>query len=351
MTFQTLISDALRGVPVLGYRLWLSTPGLFATVPDLRRAWGHCLDRIDPYVYRAVFRVQNAGDNQASPRYLIRPAPPDPRVNPALDVYYFGNAAQHADALLQAWFMAAQFGLRPDKDQARIPFRIQHVYGLDASGNVLANAAQSRSFRLNEIGKSTELRLLESISCRLTFPTSTCSRKTKADYQAAKRTSQPIGSVATATTSENDNRYTLHQKLDLEKIATAIVQRLKSYHLEPHAVNWKKLEQQVSLQASTIPSEWQGEDFDLVIALSPTKAKWLEAQQRFTEVEESVEVRQGIRGKLELKTGVGPLASLILAGTYMHIGKGYVDGAGQYQISLGHLDVAEQNGNSENPNF
>ena len=86
--------NCLNSVSLLPRRLLLATPGVEASVPMLRGAWGAALHDLAPAAYRAVFGTADDGQGPP-PGYLLRPAPPDPRCAPAVDFFLIGEAVKH----------------------------------------------------------------------------------------------------------------------------------------------------------------------------------------------------------------------------------------------------------------
>src|SRR5437867_2793786 len=94
----------LGQVAVLPQQLLLDTPGVRATVPMLRGAWGAALHGLDPAAYHTVFAPDGRA---ATPGYLLRPAPPDPATAPSVQWFLFGAALAQDEVLRRAWDVAS----------------------------------------------------------------------------------------------------------------------------------------------------------------------------------------------------------------------------------------------------
>ena len=83
------LQSLMDKVTVTAWRLFLQTPHIHATTPMIRGVWGRALRRVDRSLYDRIF----AGANQQGhnlPRYILRPAPPDPNTAPAIDWILLG---------------------------------------------------------------------------------------------------------------------------------------------------------------------------------------------------------------------------------------------------------------------
>jgi hypothetical protein len=139
-----LVCAALRATWVRAWRLHLDTPGVRATVPMLRGVWGAALKQLSEPLYEAIF----VGGEAATPRYVMRPAPPEARPSPAIEFLLFTTATDEADSVAwDAWDQACLNGLGPD----RTPFTISSVRPLAWDGTPLAPGRVQPGFALHPL--------------------------------------------------------------------------------------------------------------------------------------------------------------------------------------------------------
>lgn len=261
--------DAIR---ILPRRLLLDTPGVAASVPLLRGVWGAALHDLAPNVYAAVFDppVPNT-----PPLYLLRPAPPQDDAQTALDWFLFGPALAHDDTLRRAWDIASGRGL----GKQRLPFYVRRFIDLGSAG-----AAGSWSLA------QAAWPLAPSAPCRMLFPA-------------------PL--------------RVLHQKRLIESptlvdLTTALARRVGSFLPAELQPTWEALTPELIELARQQPARsWQGTRLDL--------HRYSGRQQ--TEID-----LPGVTGALELPAGPGPLACLLAAAQWLHLGKGTVFGLGQLVV-------------------
>ncbi|MBL8820140.1 MAG: CRISPR system precrRNA processing endoribonuclease RAMP protein Cas6 [Planctomyces sp.] len=301
---QSTLKSALRGVPVLAWRIWLDTPGVMATVAGLRGAFGKALQDLDEYVYRAVFRVQEAGDNTASPRYIVRPAPVDRQLNPAIDFIVFGSAVLHGRTLLQAWEKAAEFGLKVDG--VRQPFQIRAVFVLHSDGRIQTGPAANAQEPWTLADVPWPVTGVDPLQpCRLIFPTVTRLKSGTQDLGACHEGLDGEGSPVAVKRGRTSDH------LSLQQVIQNLLGRVHRMHLEPHVLNWEQLEGKAIAECFDLRCEWHGEEFDY--------------QRNDTEI-------YGCRGEITLPDGPGNLWRLLAAGEWLHVGKNFTEGLGQVLI-------------------
>lgn len=267
--------SAMADIRILPRRLSLETPRVKASVPMMRGVWGAALHDLDPRAYDQVF----ASD---PPRYILRPAPPDPANAPALDWILPAADPGNDDALLSAWRKAAVCGLGPD----RVPFKLRSVDPLGPDGGLVKDEI-AVGWRLTEarwpIGGDPPV-----TPCRIVFPA-------------------PLRIL---------RRKQLVVEPTLVDLIIAAVRRLSAYAQDPMTVR-SLAGTAKELAAATPQGKWSGRRTDLV--------RWSGNQKA------EIELR-GIIGAIELPRGPGSLWPLLLAATWLHLGKGTVFGLGQPTI-------------------
>ena len=145
---RALVSLANR-VEVSARRLFLDTGSVRATVPMLRGVWGKALRSLDRRAYERVFAghrktVATASSGvERNPLYVMRPAPADPAISPALDWIVIGAAREFEEVLVHAWSVAGDFGLGARRE----PFRIRATHRLGPDEGTLS---RSLYWRLSE---------------------------------------------------------------------------------------------------------------------------------------------------------------------------------------------------------
>ncbi len=274
---QLLLQDIL----ILPRRILLETPQVHATVPMLRGVWGAALHGLDRKVYAAVFDPVNSNGDQP-PGYLLRPAPPDPHFAPAVEWFLLGNAIRYDSTLLRAWDIASGMGLGPSRQ--RFFFRSTLVLGPNGSPSSdrvpwpLSRAAWPLP------GDP------EHTTCRLVFPAPLRIRY----------------------------RGRLVTRPQLPDIVAAALRRIGAFLPDEHRSSWKQIRQVAMQLAREIPcGAWHGERLDL---------------HRYSARQKSEIDLFGVSGHFQLPEGPGPLWPLLLAASWLHVGKGTVMGLGQVQI-------------------
>ena len=98
MQIVTTLRLFLAQIKLLPRLILLEAPDVEATIPMLRGVWGAALRGLDRVAYEEVFAPQG---QDAIPGYLLRPAPPDPEIAPALHWFLFGDGLAHDESLLR----------------------------------------------------------------------------------------------------------------------------------------------------------------------------------------------------------------------------------------------------------
>ena len=280
----------LEGVWIAPFRLWLETTQSCSTVPMLRGVLGHAIMDVDPYCFEAVFRPRPI-DGTSTPRFLLRPAPSDPHVQPAMDYFLLGSGVGHAATLWKCWDRACQLGLGPAND--RHPFRIRQIFQLGPSGHVVPSDREPHQWNLGDaVWLANED---SSIGVSLSFPSPTRLRG-----------------------GPDNKRSSFIDQPTLSDVVVAVLRRIESLHIEPFAVDWRKLREEALAFATRIDCRWEGGTLDFVRPSKP--------QQRML-------VHQSVAGTLRIESNPGPLWPLLVASSWLHIVKGTTSG-------LGHVVLA-----------
>lgn len=288
------LRPALGGVRVLARRLSLLTPGVAATVPMVRGVWGAVLHDRDPAACAAVFEGRPApstptapapaGRIERRPLYMLRPAPPDSNDNPALEWISLGAALDRDSSLLEAWMEVTARGLGPN----RVPMAIRRVRTLGPDGALTASGFGG-AFRLDAVpwplpGEPgcTPCRLRVDVPMRLVRKGRLLTTPTLADVVVA-------GLRRLAGLAEDEAARTRLGAL----LGPALV---------------------AARETPALP--WQGEPAHL---------------HRYSANQGEMDL-QGVVGALDLPEGLGALWPLLVALTWVHVGKGTVFGLGQVHL-------------------
>ncbi len=267
----------LASIQVSPRRLLLDTGSVHATVPLLRGVWGAALHSLDNTVYRRVFDPTD----DAVPGYLLRPAPPDPQMSPAIDWFLFGDACAHDAVLRRAWDFAGGRGLGPRRE----PFVIRRMMDLGPDGLATATAGPWGLER-----------------CR--WPAAT-------DAPCRLRFRAPL-------------RLRRHGRLlerpTLTDLVVAAGRRVAAWLPADRLPAWRKLEVETRQRATRLPcGAWQGERLDL---------------HRYSARQHDEIDLHGVCGILELPEGPGELWPLLAAAAWLHLGKATVFGLGQLEVEI-----------------
>lgn len=279
MSWHEHMTALLDRVAIRAWRLLLTTPQVTATVPMLRGVWGRALRHVDAEAYRQVFAPAGAAHRRL-PRYILRPALPDPTTAPAVEWILLGVAESLEPVLWRAWDIASGMGLGP----TRAPFAIRERVPL-GPGNE-GTRSEAKRWRLSEAAWPLAGEPA-STPCRLHFLA-------------------PVRLI---------RRGTLIEAPGLADIATAAARRAAGLAGEDRGEPYRNLIRGVQHEAAGLTAgPWRGERSDLV--------RWSAAQQREIDL-------YGVTGGLELPVGPGRLWPLLAAAGWTHIGKGTVFGLGQ----------------------
>ena len=274
------IQRLLDKVTVSAWRLFLHTPCNHATTPMIRGVWGRALRHLDRGFYDQIF----AGSNQCGhnlPRYILRPAPPDPDTAPAIDWILFGVDQRHERTLWRAWEMACAMGLGAD----RVPFRIRRREFLTSDNQSTGGS----SWTLGDIGWPLPGDPAV-VPCLLMFDV-------------------PVRLI------KRSRLITCPQFGDL---ITASLRRVAGLAGLPRSAEYRDLMRAMrSVANQTMERPWVGEKCNLV--------RWSAAQQREVEL-------FGVTGSVSLPDGPGFVWPLLAAAQWHHLGKGTVFGMGQIHI-------------------
>jgi hypothetical protein len=273
--------QVLSTVEIVARRLLLDVSDVAATVPMLRGVWGAALYGLDREAYESVF---HSDDARRPPSYILRPAPADREVAPALDCIFFGKAIGFDGVLMRAWDVASGMGL--GKLPERRPFYLRKVFGLlpDASLGSSAFPWPLSDAEWPLAGPP------ESTPCRLRFIT-------------------PL--------SLHHSKQLIHAPTLTDVVAKGC-RRLGCFLPEESMSRWNLAKGRLIDLSKQIPAaRWQGERLDL--------KRYSAAQQREFEV-------PGVCGFLDLPQGPGELWPLLSALQWLHLGKSTNVGLGQLVI-------------------
>ena len=271
------ILDHLDHIRILPRRLILCTPGSEPTVPMLRGVWGAALHQLNRPVYDKVFGPEG-GD---LPLYLMRAGLPIPRESPAVEHFLFNAAIDSDTILLQAWMRACDTGLGPNRE----PFFLRgYTMGPDSS------RLDSDSF-----WKMSELfwplhgpAWCDPVIIRFPLPVRLLRNK--------MLITDPM----------------------LPDLVVSITRRIGNLLPVQHQDSWREVSHAcLDLSREIIAEPWIGGPCDAW--------RWSARQQS------EIQLR-GITGELALPDGAGELWPLLVAATWLHMGKGTVFGMGQAEL-------------------
>jgi len=281
--FEVNLQKLLGSVTVNAWRLFLRTPYTQATTPMIRGVWGRALRHVNRYLYDQVFVGQNQY-GQNLPRYILRPAPPDPHTAPAIDWILFNVDQDFEKTLWRVWDMACVMGL----GSQRHPFQIYRCESLTPDNST--KTKQWNSWTLIDV-QCPFPGLSSSLPCVLRFDV-------------------PLRLV---------KKRQLMRSPEFEDLIIASLRRIATLSGMPRSPEYAHLiraGRSSANQIHTLP--WIGEKCNLV--------RWSAAQQKEVEL-------FGITGSISLPNGVGIFWPLLAATQWCHLGKGTVFGMGQLQIS------------------
>ena len=250
----------------------------------IRGVWGRALRRLDRNLYDHIFAGSNRQGHNL-PRYILRPAPPDPDTAPAIDWILFDVDQCHERTLWKAWDMTCAMGLGANRE----PFRIHRREFLTPDNRLTG----CNSWTLGDVkwplpGDPAR------IPCLLRFDV-------------------PVRLI---------KQGRLISAPEFGDLITASLRRIAGLAGMPRSAEYGDLMRATrSIANQTMAQPWVGEKYNLV--------RWSAAQQREVEL-------FGITGALSLPNGPGFIWPLLAAAQWCHIGKGTVFGMGQIRIQPYH---------------
>ncbi len=285
MCSKLQLRDQLRplfcDIEVSAWKLLLRTPNVYATTSMIRGVWGRALKHLDEDVYDRIF-VGRATEGQTMPRYILRPATPDPESAPALEWILFNVEQRDQRVLWKGWDIACGMGLGSERN----PFIIRERKIL--SPNTLFPeknlwTLEEAFWPLSDDSASTPCVLLCEVPLRL--------------IKQGKLIRFP----------------------EFTDLMSASIRRIANLSGLIRGERYRDLMRAVRYEANkTITNPWIGQKSSLV--------RWSAAQQREIEL-------YGISGSITLPKGSGHLWPLLAASQWTHIGKGTVYGMGQIRIA------------------
>ena len=273
------LADQVR---IRAVRVLLDTPEVEATVPMIRGVWGRALHGVDEEAYRRIFTGTGPAHRRL-PRYVMRPAPPDPATAPAIDWILVGRDAEAGLGVLnRAWDVACSMGLGP----VRARFRIRDQIPLCPEG------ASHEDFWPLSLAPWPIPGAPGSTPCRIAF--------------------------------EEPLRLTRRKKLLLQPaygdIAVAALRRMAAFAGCASGEVYRDLARAVRAESAYLPAtRWVGERRDLV--------RWSGAQAGEIDL-------HGTVGSLDLPEGPGQTWPLLAAAQWIHVGKGSVFGLGRPDVRV-----------------
>lgn len=280
-----MLADILDEVVILPTRLSLRTPHVFATVPMIRGVWGSALYKVNHKAYLEVFEGEGK-QNQKTPLYILRPAPPDPQDSPAIEWIVIGKGLNYYDKLLKAWEVACDMGLGSN----RYKFEITKRTILSPSGKALPSHIELSGWLLGSARLPFEADLRK-FPCRLSFPF-------------------PLRLL---------RQGKLIEKPSLADITVACIRRISSFVGESAQARLGVMKPKLLEIAREIPTTgWEGERLDLIRYSGRQKVE--------------LEMR-GVSGYIDLPEGAGDLLPLLSSAQWIHIGKGTIVGMGMLSIT------------------
>jgi hypothetical protein len=274
------LDSALSGLVVRAWRLHLETPGVQATVPMLRGVWGASLKELSEPLYYALF----VGGQRGTPRYVMRPAPQEVLPSPAMEFLLFGPHDRRIDDIVWA---ALDHAGRNGLGAQRYPFTLRHVHPLAWDETPLSPTRSQPGFSL----------------CPLPWPAGEPRRACRLKFPA------PVRMIY---------RGRLVEQPTLADVVIAALRRVQSLTTTSADAVWADRQSWLELARQIACEPWQGERLDLV--------RYSGSQKRELEL-------RGVSGSLILPEGPGPLAPLLAASTWLHLGKGTVMGLGQLRVT------------------
>ena len=283
MDVPVRLAPYMQRIEIAAWRLLIATPHVHATVSMLRGVWGRALRHLSKEAYQEVF-VGTGPSHHRLPRYVMRPAPPDPATAPAIEWIMLNVEPRLEPVLWRAWDVASGMGIGPQ----RVPFRIRSRVPLGVKSDRAVRSStrwflSTVTWPLSGDPASTP--------CRLNFP---------APLRLIQRGAL-MGAPAFAD------------------IVTAAFRRLAGIADRAAGADYRDLMRAIREEAARAgASPWQGTRTDFV--------RWSGTQRRELDL-------HGVSGTLLLPAGPGQLWPLLAAAQWTHIGKGSVFGLGELGIT------------------
>ncbi len=264
----------LSHLPVRAWRLSLAPLDTVVTVPMLRGVWGSALHDLSEPLYQVLFE----GLTPNAPGYLLRPSSSAPHDSFSFDFLLFGPLDARGESLVwSAWDLALQRGLGPHRQ----PTRLLQVQPLAWDGSPLRPSRCHPGFSLHPLPWPTRL----DRPCRLIFPT-------------PLRLLREKKLIAAPT---------------LADLTIAALRRFQSQAPGAAQASFENRHRWLELAREVPALPFVGRPCDLV---------------RYSARQQSEIELRGVVGQLTLPQGPGPLQELLLAATWLSLGKGTVQGMG-----------------------
>lgn len=278
----TRLAKLLDEIEILPRRMWLTRSETGLTVPLLRGVWGAALHGLDRRAYQEVFR-----DDSGQRGYLIRPWPTD---EPVIEFVLLGDGLEHDQSLMRAWDVAAGMGYGPRREQVFI----ERARRVEPDGSAGCDAwAGAEGWRL----------------CQAPWPLGGNPERTAARL----RFDAPLRLMRDGE---------LIRQPSFADIVVASLRRLSRYIPESMSGDMASLRKEcVSIAKETRSGAWQGTNLHL---------------RRYSGSQKVDLELRGVAGELDLPQGPGPLWPLILAASWLHIGKSTIVGLGRCLIEAAH---------------
>lgn len=272
----TRLEQVLQTLTVRAWRLRLERAAVPLEISVLRGVWGMALREVSPRAYEDVF----AGGN-GSPRYILRPVSGAMNGRPEFEFLLFGPPDDSIDtAVWAAWGVAGHRGL----GKQRKPFGFAAVQPLAWDGTPTESPLRQPGFHLARLPR---FEAKEDCPCQLRFD-------------------DPLRLL-------RDDR--LIRRPTVADLTIAALRRIHSLTNDDEL--WAQRYDWLERARSVAAEPWRGRRLDF--------HRYSSSQRR--------EVEQwGVAGELALPHGPGPLAPLLAAAEWTHLGKGTVMGLGRMRI-------------------
>ncbi|NLX99905.1 MAG: CRISPR system precrRNA processing endoribonuclease RAMP protein Cas6 [Rhodopirellula sp.] len=279
--------SSLNKIRILPRRLLLDTSGVIAAVPMLRGVWGAALHDLDADAYGTVFAPQCAGQEEASPLFVLRAARVDPSFGSALDWILIGDALVYDSNLRRAWEVACGMGLGPRRQR----FHVRQVIPLSPDGTAAGHGDLSTS------DAAAGAWSLDACVCPVEVP---------ADSPCRLIFSTPL---------RLRRRGRLIEEPTLPDLIAAATRRFRSYLPRESQAAWaEQAREALAVARLAMVGPWRG---------TPSHFYRYSARQQA-----DLDLH-GVVGSLDLPQGPGELWPLLAAAQWLHLGKSTAMGLGQ----------------------